>query len=183
MSLRIKADDVVSVAGRPLFFDANVLLYLFGGAPYPQWAVNAYSGLFSQCLKLGNTLCLDVFVLSEFVNRFLRIEYESYLKARKMDRNQVNFKQFRFIDEGIQAAQDVEAVVKGRLLKQFKIVGKLFDESDIASIGLVDTDFNDALIVKTCEAHQCVLVTHDADFISANIDILSANQKLTKPAC
>jgi predicted nucleic acid-binding protein len=178
MSLRIKAADIASVAGRPLFFDANVLLYLFGSAPYPQWAVNAYSSLFSQCLKMGNTLCLDVFVLSEFVNRFLRIEYENYLKAQKMDKNQINFKHFRSINEGIQATQDVEEVVKGRILKQFKIIGKLFDEADIASISLAGTDFNDALIVKTCEKHECVLVTNDADFRSANIDILSANQKL-----
>jgi predicted nucleic acid-binding protein len=178
MSLRINAADVAAVTGRSLFFDANVLLYLFGSAPYPQWAVNAYACLFNQCLKLGNTLCLDVFVLSEFVNRFLRIEYENYLKSQKIDRNQVNFKHFRSFDEGIQAAQDVEVIVKGRLLKQFKIVGKLFDESDIVSIGLVGADFNDALIVKTCEVHQCVLVTHDADFKSARIDILSANQKL-----
>jgi len=30
MSLRIKAIDVASVQERPLFFDTNILLYLFG---------------------------------------------------------------------------------------------------------------------------------------------------------
>lgn len=35
MSLSVRAGDIASIEGRPLFFDANVLLYLFGGVNQP----------------------------------------------------------------------------------------------------------------------------------------------------
>jgi len=180
MRLRIKPADVASVKDRQLFFDANVLLYLFGsvGTPSNQWAINTYSAIFGNCLKMQNVLCVDVLVLSEFINRCLRIEYENHLKTNKLDRNQFNFKDFRSTNEGIQVAQDVESVVKGRILKDFKLVGKLFNEADITAISLVNSDFNDELIVKTCKEHQCVLVTNDADFSGVDIDILTANNKI-----
>lgn len=127
---------------------------------------------------MGNELCVDVLVLSEFINRFLRIEYENYLKYNGFNHQQVNFKSFRSEPEGTQASQDVETIVKGRILNKFALVGKLFDTADINAISLANCDFNDALIVKTCQEHQCVLVTNDADFSGANIDILTANNKL-----
>lgn len=177
MSLRIKATDVAAVQGRQLFFDANVLFYLFGNGASRHWA-NAYNSIFRQCLSMKNELCVDVFVLSEFINRFLRSEHENYLKTNNLDKNTFNFKCFRSNSTGIQVAQDIELVVKGRILKHFEVIGKSFNKLDITSINLVNTDFNDELIVKTCEEHQCVLVTNDADFSSAKIDILSANHKL-----
>ena len=176
MSLRITPANIATVHGRPLFFDANVLLYLFGSTS-STWA-NTYSAVFSQCLKMGNVLCVDVFVLSEFINRFLRIEYENYLKTKGLNSQQVKFKNFRSQPEGAQAAQDVETIVKGRILNKFAMVGKVFDVADINSMSLVNSDFNDELIVKTCQEHQCVLVTNDADFSGAKIDILTANNKL-----
>jgi len=173
MSLRIKAVDVAQVKNRQLFFDANVLLYLFGpiATPSNQWAINAYTAVFSHCLKMQSVLCMDTIVLSEFINRFFRIEY---LKANSKD----DFKKFRSTPDGVKIAQDVEKMVKGRILKRFKMVGKLFNESDITAISLVNRDFNDELIVKTCQEHQCVLVTNDADFNGADIDILTANNRL-----
>lgn len=176
MSLRITPTNIAAVQGRPLFFDANVLLYLFGSTS-STWA-NTYSSVFSQCLKMGNDLCVDVTVLSEFINRFLRIEYENYLRTNGLNGQQIKFKDFRSQSEGVQASQDVETIVKGRILNKFALVGKLFDVADINAISLVNCDFNDELIVKTCQQHQCVLVTNDADFSGANIDILSANKNL-----
>ncbi len=181
MSLRIKAMDVAQVKDRQLFFDTNVLLYLFSpvAAPSTQWAINAYTAIFAQCLKMQNVLCVDVFVLSEFINAFLRFEYENYLKTKGLTRNQCNFKRFRSTAEGIQVSQDIEIVVNNRILKHFKMVGKLFDKADISTISLANTDFNDELIVRTCKEHQCILVTNDADFSGVDIDILTANNKLT----
>lgn len=176
MSLRINPTGISTIQGRQLFFDANVLLYLFGGNP-STWT-NTYSSIFSQCLTMGNGLCVDVFVLSEFINRFLHIEYEKYLKNNNLNRQQVNFKGFRSQQDGIQASQDVELIVKGTILNRFSLVGKLFDTASILSINLVNSDFNDELIIRTCQEHQCVLVTNDADFSGANVDILTANTKL-----
>ncbi len=180
MSLRIKAVDVAHVKGRQLFFDANVLLYLYQPVAIPsnQWAINDYGKIFKCCLELRIVLCVDTIVLSEFINRLLRFGYDNYLKANGLDRNKFSFKEFRSTSEGERIAQDVEIVVKEKILHRFKMVGKLFNESDITAINLVNCDFNDELIVKTCQEHQCVLVTNDADFNGADIDILTANYRL-----
>lgn len=180
MSLRIKAADIPNFSNRQFFFDANVLLYLFGAVSTPsnQWAVNAYNTVFFNCLKAKSVLCVDITVLSEFINRFIRIEYENYLRLNGLNSKTFQFKNFRGTTEGIQAAQDIEVVVHGKILKNFKLIGKLFNESDIKSISLVNNDFNDALIVETCKEHQCVLVTNDADFSGADIDILTAKVAL-----
>jgi len=170
---------MIDVVDRPLFFDTNVLLYLFGNMTYKNRnTVDAYSTLFMQCLTKDCKLCVDTLVLSEFINRLLRFEYENYLKKNTLNKRACNFKQFRSSSEGIQTAQDIETIVNERLLKHFMIVGKVFKNVDISSIGLSNTDFNDALIIKICQEHQCVLVTHDADFSAAEIDILSANPRL-----
>lgn len=178
MSLRINLTSISAIQGRQLFFDANVLLYLFGGNNPSTWTTDTYSSIFSQCLKMGNGLCVDVFVISEFINRFLRLEYAKYLKNNNLNPQQIEFKNFRSQPYGIQASQDVELIVKGTILNKFSLVGKLFDTASIHSINLVNSDFNDELIIKTCQEHRCVLVTNDADFSGANVDILTANTRL-----
>ena len=180
MNLRVKSTDVATLIGRPLFFDANVLLYLFSPSAansQQQWAITAYSAVFKHALTRNLTLCIDVMVLSEFINRFLRLEHQGFLKRNG---SAITFKAYRATSDGLLAAQDIEDIVTEKLLKSFKIIGKLFNSSEIGSIHLPNTDFNDALIVETCKAHQCVLVTNDADFLDANIDILTANNKLSK---
>jgi predicted nucleic acid-binding protein len=76
-------------------------------------------------------------------------------------------------------AKDIDDLMKGTVLRRFDVVGKAFDKADILAINLINSDFNDELIIRTCKEHQCVLVTNDADFSGADIDILSANNKLT----
>jgi predicted nucleic acid-binding protein len=180
VSLRLKTTDIGSIANRKLFFDANVLLYLF--APIAnnsnQWAINAYSRIFNHCLKSSVLTCVDVFVISEFINRSFRIEYEKYLKINGKDRS-FSFKAFRSTTEGLDIAKDIDDLMKGTVLRRFDVVGKAFDKADILAINLINSDFNDELIIRTCKEHQCVLVTNDADFSGADIDILSANNKLT----
>ncbi|WP_124949632.1 type II toxin-antitoxin system VapC family toxin [Sulfuriferula thiophila] len=180
MMLRLNAVDVASVKDRPLLFDTNILLYLFGSANTNsnQSIIQTYSAMFGMCLKMGSRLCVDVLVLSEFINRFLRIQYDNHLTNARLDKKSLAFKQFRSSAEGMQAAHDIEAVVKDRILKQFQVVGKQFDTADIAAISFANTDFNDALLIQICQENSCVLVTHDADFNGANIDIVTANSRL-----
>ena len=39
-------------------------------------------------------------------------------------------------------------------------------------------DFNDGLLVETCRHNGWKLVTHDADFTSGGIEVLTKNQRL-----
>ena len=179
--LPVSAITTATLANRPLLFDANILLYLFGlnvVSNNQKWAVNAYSRLFGLCLKNGKTLCVDVFVLSEFINRYLRMEYDNYKQSTG---NKIDFKPFRNSPEGIKASQDVDIIVKNKILKVFDVVGKTFDKADILAISLDKTDFNDALLVGVCQEHNCIFVTNDADFANSPIDIISANNRLVPP--
>lgn len=180
MMLRLNTVDVASVKDRPLLFDTNILLYLFGSANTSsnQSTIQTYSIMFGLCLQMESRLCVDVLVLSEFINRFLRIQYDNHLTNAQLEKKTLAFKQFRSSAEGIQAAQDIESIVKERILKQFQVVGKQFDTVDIVAISFANTDFNDALLIQICQENSCVLVTHDADFNGANIDILTANIRL-----
>jgi len=77
--------------GEGLLLDANVWLYLFP-APSdrsPGFARN-YSAALKRMLLDGTLLALDALVLSEYMNRYCRIEWSALHKAKHPD-----FKKFR----------------------------------------------------------------------------------------
>lgn len=181
MNLRLKTGDISSISKRPLFFDANVLIYLFAGAisKSTTWAINAYAVILKNSIRHGCTLFIDAIVLSEFINRFLRLEYEKHLKAQKLSRQNFQFKDYRATNEGQKAAQDVELIVKNQILKLFQILHTTADNNDIAAMSLANKDFSDLLIIQTCIKNNCILITNDADFSGCSLDILTENKKLT----
>lgn len=181
MSLRLRTADIHSITNRPLFFDANVLLYLFAGtiSQSSSWASATYASIFKKSIQLQCSLFTDVIVLSEFINRFLRIEYENHLKKNNLSRQNLNFKNFRATPDGKAVCHDVELIVKDKILKQFNILNTAFDANDIASMSLSNSDFSDQLITQTCIKNNCVLITNDADFSGSPLDILTENKKLT----
>lgn len=176
MRQRYAIDQLGSLKNKAVFFDANVLLYIFWPTQSSknQWAIAAYSSMFAECISQKVIMCMDAWVLSEFINRAIRLEKD---KSAITD-----FKEFRKSDEGKQAMRDIQVVVHQKILKRFDVVGKAFDRADLASINLENSDFNDQLIQKTCEKFACVLATNDADFISSPLDIISANRKLITPS-
>ena len=65
--------------------------------------------------------------------------------------------------------------------KHLKLTNHLWDKKDIVDLLTTDhCDFNDKLITEICRNDDLVLLTNDADFASAPIDILTANPKLLK---
>ena len=92
--MRNKAHDLASYtfsSAETLLLDANVWLYLF---PAPsdkslQFA-RKYTEAFKQILAAKAPLVLDVLVLSEYANRYCRIEWEARYKA-----TYPSFKKFR----------------------------------------------------------------------------------------
>lgn len=172
MRLRYRLEDLGTVKNKALFFDANVLLYIFWPtvSSTNQWAITAYSKLFANCIRQSVPLCLDAWVISEFINRAIRLEKE---KSEILE-----FKAYRKSPDGRSATRDIQSVIQSKILPHFDVIGKAFDKKDLAAIDLENTDFNDLLIEKTCKKYGCVLATNDADFASSALDIISANRKL-----
>ncbi len=89
-----KAYDLASysfASGEPILVDANIWLYLFPAPGNPrQHFAHQYSSAFSRLVSAQAQPVLDPMVLSEYLNRYCRIEWEGNFKSQYQ-----TFKQFR----------------------------------------------------------------------------------------
>lgn len=159
-----------------ILVDANIWLYLLGPAANPgSWAVRTYSNIFSRILAAGSKLFLDVLVLSEFINKFARIE------MRRLQPTQSNFKTFRKSAHFPTVANAIEVQVN-QILFHCQQVGHPFDECNIPDL-LKDfnagtRDWNDQLIAENCRKKGLAILTNDGDFTIGSIPVFTANHKL-----
>ena len=169
-------------SGDSFLLDTNVWLYFLH--PAPSSGTTRLRRLYSRGLKsilsAGGQLVIDVLVLSEYLNRYCRIAWEAHYRRRRTD-----FKAFRkssdFLNVGRRAALGAHEI-----LNQSKRVDHPFARTNIAQV-LADfetgaNDFNDGLLADACRRNDWKLVTHDADFTTGGIEVLTMNRKLLE-AC
>lgn len=177
MNERYTENDINKVIDRHIFFDANILMYLYGNSNSDK-TIKSYSSIFSKLLKQKNTKVVDYIVISEFINRFLRIGYESHLAFYDIEKSSLSFKRFRNTEEGRDLEDDIYSIVKNDILTNFKITGTEFQKADIlAFLHHSSLDFSDKALEKVCLENDYVFLTHDSDFIGSKLDILSSNRK------
>lgn len=156
-----------------LFFDTNIWLHVFGpqGSSHSQRA-KSYSQVFKRALKAKSNIYIDVLVISEYLNRSLRLHFNQAGQPGE------NFKNYRGTPEYAAAAQEVTRGAKS-FLKYCTLV-----ESDFPQCGLMQimdefaysaTDFNDEILIKLCHRHQFTLITDDGDFLNSGLSVLSCN--------
>ncbi len=165
------------VKGEVLLIDINIWLYLF---PAPSDSrrsfTRQYSAAFKTILAAKVTIAINSLILSEYLNRYCRIEWEALHKQRY-----INFKKFRqsidYQSVGQRAAADAKAILK--------LCSKKNDDFTAANVTQIlsdfesgAVDFNDGLIADSCFRYGWKLITHDGDFTEGGIDILTTNQKL-----
>lgn len=172
MAKRFTISDIPNLSGRTIFFDANILIYLF-------WSIGneaqLYSSIFGKLYSNKNNMAINTFVLSEVINRVLRIEWKNEDEKNK---KKIDFKSFRNSSKGQSVQKDIFDIIKNKILKYFQVIDKQLTITDIKNMLVIDRlDFNDKIIFDVCKAHNMILLTHDADFKDTDIDILSANQK------
>jgi len=168
MGAAYKLQDLQRLADREIFVDANVLIHLFWSTNNQKWETE-YAKMYSSLMKQSNKLYVDFLVVSEVINRMLRIEHQKKQPS-------LTFKQFRDGVDGQQALSDIYFVVEDQILNQFTVIGKSFSKTDILSFLNVDSlDFLDKGFLKICQDNSFVLFTNDKDFKGANIDVLTCN--------
>ena len=173
MGARYEINQLDQLASEKFFFDTNILLYLFYSHTV-DWASRSYSNLYMQMLNRGMRMYIDNTVLSEFINRVIRIEYD--MKMKMSPDEVMPFKRYRDTEEGQHTVNHANNLVKN-ILKFIMIDGEVMDKMDIQSILIVDSlDYNDKIIEHLCESKGYVLVTNDIDFKESEIDILSAHR-------
>lgn len=167
--------DITSLKNRKVFFDANVLIYLFWPSGAYSWE-NSYSTAFKRLLRQQNEILVDFIIISEIVNRSHRLEYNKYLSSNNILGRNFSYKHYRDSQDGESALADIYLIIETNILPNFSVIGKNFSKSDIQSFLTLDTlDIADKGILSTCREYDCLLLTNDADFKSADIDILSSN--------
>lgn len=174
---RYKESDISNLSERIIFFDANVLISIFFTINPHDWAQINYSRVFSELLNRKIQLIFDITVVSEVVNRALRMEYKAFLRKNNEDEDVLTFKDFRNSESGVSAWQKTRDMMCDVIFPQFNIIQKGWGKDEIEETLSIQGDFNDLLIVNLCSEKDYVLLTNDLDFVDTNIDILTLNGK------
>ena len=179
MAEYIKTNNISVVKDKKVFFDTNIWIYIFCEiANSKKYLVNKYSATFSNLLRAGNPIFIDLAVISEFVNRYLRISFSNY-KA-KNNLNDFEYKKdYRKTDDFKEAWENVCNIVKNRILLKVNTVNFKYDKSSLKELlnsNNLDTDFNDNHIINLCRTNNMYLLTHDGDFKNTDINIVTENQ-------
>lgn len=176
MSNRYNISNIQHVQNKKIFFDANVLIYLFW-ATGSSWE-NNYANVYSRLNRQNNSFVVDFIVISEFINRAIRIEYDKYLDENNLTKRIFSFKKYRDCTNGSEAVTDVYTIVS-TILNTFDVIEKAYSKNDISAMLFTDIlDFSDRALVKICNENNFILLTNDKDFKNSNIDILSCNRNL-----
>jgi len=168
MATNYKLKDYAEIAGKDIFIDANVIIYLFWPTGQRNFEEN-YARVFRNLLRQGNKLYLDFFIISEVINTVLRIEYQKLNPEHK-------FKEFRNSQDGKNVVSDIYLIIQNDILSKFNIIGKSFNRSNIEGILIVDQlDFVDKATVSICSENNLILLTNDKDFKNSGLNILTDN--------
>lgn len=178
MANRYTLNQINAIAERKVFFDTNVLIYLFWPSGSFRWE-NYYSSAFGSLLRQQNELCVDFLVVSEIVNRAHRIEYDKYLQQNNITKHDLNYKAYRDSKDGKDALSDIYLIINDNILNHFTIVGRSFTKADIQSfLTIKSLDFVDKAILTICKENGYILCTNDKDYCKADIDILTSNPNI-----
>lgn len=173
MRMRYTASNIPSLKERSVFFDANSLIYIYWPTSPDTEEATDYGSIMASLIKNNATLVVNEIVLSEVINRVLRFEFF------KSDFPEEHFKEFRDSEEGKSVQNDIYEIIRNRILTRFKITSESFSKEELNSLLIVTKlDYNDKLIELCCKKNNMILLTHDSDFSSSDVDILSANSKL-----
>lgn len=169
--MHYKLQDFSRISERDVFFDANILIYLFWPTGQFRYEEN-YARTFRNLLRQGNKLYVDFLVISEVINRIIRVEYNK----SGLD---MNFKEYRNSEEGQDVLNDIYTIIKEQIINRFNFAGKAFSKDDINSFLSIDElDFVDKAIVSICTENDFILLTNDRDFKNSSLDILTGNPRI-----
>jgi len=182
--MKNKAYDLSSYtfsSDEQILVDTNVWLYLFPAPCDIQHKfVQQYSSAFAKLVSAKALPVLDPMVLSEYLNRYIRIEWRGNYKSLYPE-----YKDFRNSRCFQAAALDAEAFAK-KILSFCQVHSISASELNLVqalrefSVG--DIDFNDAILIDICKKENLRLMTNDGDFQHGGIEILTINQRLLR-AC
>jgi hypothetical protein len=148
------------------FLDNSVWMYLYcplGKYEYRRQVI--YSKFFNSILKTKSHLYISSLVLSEFINRWLKFEFNHWKKENNF--YQVDFKR-DFV--GTSRYNKAVKVITNRIEEILKLCNRSsdnFNELDIERLltHFQNIDFNDSYYIELSSLDNFKIVTDDKDFI------------------
>lgn len=173
----------LSLAKARVLLDANIWIILNGfGANTAQYRVEMYSTAYKILLGNDNTIVVNDYVLGEFFNRCAKLEYE--IKKAELDTAGVpipNFKAFRRSEEFAPALESIRDTCLNILddCEFLPVSGKHYKiEAIVRRCCSECADFSDLVLTEFCRNEGIYVMTDDADYADAGVDIITANKKM-----
>lgn len=164
--------------------DTNIWLYLFcplGNYKYDQ--IKPYENFFNLAIKNGSIIFISTLILSEFINRYLRLEF-NILNGKKNNMFADFKKDFRPSQEYKSVASVIRSTLKQNILKIAKPLDDDFSKLDITKIvdSIETIDFNDEYTAYISVQSKIKVITHDFDFKLSKVaaHLITANKRLLK---
>lgn len=149
-----------------VFIDTNILIFLFSPefVSSREYQVDKYSKILELLIINNNELYINSLVISEFINRCLRIDFEKNFQDK--NRTKDFKKEYRDSTTYIQTLRIIKREIKKFLKLNVKQIHDNFDKVDILEEldSLDKLDFNDLMIVKSIETYGLKLLSDDGDF-------------------
>jgi predicted nucleic acid-binding protein len=168
------------VAGQAILVDTNVWVFLHPPTAQPtsRWA-SVYSAVFARLLKSKAVPMADAIVLSEYLNRYLRIEYDAASRVAQYR----GFKDFRRSADGRAVARravaEAYSILKNATLEDTSL-SKIDHDAVLAGVEGGGIDYNDGILAENCRLRGWTLLTDDGDMTRGGIEVLTANQALLR---
>jgi predicted nucleic acid-binding protein len=164
------------------FLDANVWLFLFcplGG--YRQYIIRKYARFLKQAMIRQSVVFITAMVLSEYINRYLRLEY-NFLRDGDPTRYTDYKRDFRDTMDGRSLVRTVYDSINRHILAVATPIDDHFQrvKPDDLLAGTEAVDFNDQCYANLAYLEGLKIVTDDSDFsnVTLNIPVLTGNPKL-----
>ena len=163
--------------------DTNVWLYLFCPlGNYKPFIIKPYENFFDRAIKNGSVFYISSLIVSEFINRYFRLEFNILNTNNKIYKD---FKKdFRPSQHYKSIAKTIRSTLKQNILKIAKPLDDNFSNLDINKIvDSIDTiEFNDEYISTLSLHSNLKIITSDSDFKFSKVDanIITGNGKLLK---
>ena len=154
----VKSSDI-------FFFDNNIWMFLFCPlASYQEKKQKYYSSFLQEINTSQSTIFICSLVLSEFANRYLRMDYEQWKEENQ--KYDIDFKQFIGTPRYKETVIEVQASIN-KIMKFCEKSSDNFNAIDINNVTkhLTEIDFNDSYYIELAKKGNWKIVTDDRDFV------------------
>ena len=186
MAYNIRSLDMVGLAKRKYFFDANLWLKILKPPFELSQKDKKYLDFFEKFKNSPNhpKIALTTLLLSEVINRYLRdVTYPKFCKKNAQEKpHQTYYKQVyrrspQFLTDYVSLCEDIKAYHNFYELISDGL-GSEIKQKDILTSPPQSLDFNDNYYYKMALKHKFVIITDDEDFFVEDVEVLTFNNQL-----